>query len=965
MYRLINKSNAMVTLDDGIKIPPRGQIEVLNLTPDAPILVMRNIIQIDDLGGVNGYTYKVENISNQSFQWEHGSLAANATAYVTNITPGLSDALARSWVTITPVGNSGSSGGIAIESDPTVTSVLQNALGTPTGFTGKGAAVSVVSAMDLGTVLDINTTEPGKVSVKTMVGSTSIADGQRGLVPRPLIADRNSFLKGDGTWSAPPATLSGHSAAANYASGDLVVYNGYVLKANAAITPSAVSWGTFGATWSPLVDSAKVWRGVFTSLVAYAVNDIVAKVATGGTLLQVTTATLAGETPDTHPEKFQEFYGSVVESFVGATSTLKGKGGLVPDPLVADRTKLLKGNGTWSEVAPVWTVATPYNIGDFVSHQGTMYVCSTAHTSNASTFLTDHGNWSVLGTRANIVTTTAVIYTVLEADSMVVTAAPSASQSVYLPAIAAGMVRDIVIKRSLGTASNTILFPNGVQTIEGAAQYTLYDVGDVLTLRSDGVSNWVIISNISSVPKAATSIADKTTSYVVTVAEAAPGTIVLNQTTNNINFNLPSGRPAGATLNVLHKGTATGVSINNSGVLHAGEYATYISDGSFFRPLNGVVQGVINIGDKVAPYTFSASEVANNYLSLNQTTPNVAFTLPTTQNDGTRVVIYHQNAVEGVTINGIPTIPGTAMEFMHIFGWKYLGGMNPKDTPYSVPNSPINTTLTYASISTGMMRFLQTSDNVTFSLPATGPYVGFRLTCFLTGTALGVRVNSYYLPRNRHLTFLWTGTEWGREENVDAGNIEVTDKSVNYTLLASEITDQKVVLQQTTNNIAFTLPTLPVSRDRKLTVYSSGSATGVTVNGSAISQGKFLDFTFTVAGGWQVARTSGVLNAVRSITSGGAASNTPITAVAGEQLFITVVDSTATVVITPPIAPAAGDRFAVTHVSGSVVGFPFIYNVTVPFSATTLYGNADTFQMDVALSTVHFVYTGTTWTLSA
>lgn len=38
------------------------------------------------------------------------------------------------------------------------------------------------------------------------VGATSASDGNSGLVPSPLSADRNKFLKGDGTFSTPPDT---------------------------------------------------------------------------------------------------------------------------------------------------------------------------------------------------------------------------------------------------------------------------------------------------------------------------------------------------------------------------------------------------------------------------------------------------------------------------------------------------------------------------------------------------------------------------------------------------------------------------------------------------------------------------------------------------------------------------------------------------------------------------------------
>lgn len=44
-------------------------------------------------------------------------------------------------------------------------------------------------------------------------GATSLADGAAGLVPKPLIADTDKFLKGDGTWGAPAGTA--YTAGAN------------------------------------------------------------------------------------------------------------------------------------------------------------------------------------------------------------------------------------------------------------------------------------------------------------------------------------------------------------------------------------------------------------------------------------------------------------------------------------------------------------------------------------------------------------------------------------------------------------------------------------------------------------------------------------------------------------------------------------------------------------------------------
>ena len=39
-----------------------------------------------------------------------------------------------------------------------------------------------------------------------MTGATSLANGTHGLVPAPLIAEKDGFLKGDGTWGNPTAS---------------------------------------------------------------------------------------------------------------------------------------------------------------------------------------------------------------------------------------------------------------------------------------------------------------------------------------------------------------------------------------------------------------------------------------------------------------------------------------------------------------------------------------------------------------------------------------------------------------------------------------------------------------------------------------------------------------------------------------------------------------------------------------
>jgi hypothetical protein len=44
----------------------------------------------------------------------------------------------------------------------------------------------------------------GSDQIPVMIGATAIADGVSGAVPQPLIADKDSYLKGDGTWATNP-----------------------------------------------------------------------------------------------------------------------------------------------------------------------------------------------------------------------------------------------------------------------------------------------------------------------------------------------------------------------------------------------------------------------------------------------------------------------------------------------------------------------------------------------------------------------------------------------------------------------------------------------------------------------------------------------------------------------------------------------------------------------------------------
>ena len=52
-------------------------------------------------------------------------------------------------------------------------------------------------------------------AAKVMVGATSLADGESGRVPAPTIADKDKYLKGDGTWDTPSGGGGGSSVIPN------------------------------------------------------------------------------------------------------------------------------------------------------------------------------------------------------------------------------------------------------------------------------------------------------------------------------------------------------------------------------------------------------------------------------------------------------------------------------------------------------------------------------------------------------------------------------------------------------------------------------------------------------------------------------------------------------------------------------------------------------------------------------
>lgn len=179
----------------------------------------------------------------------------------------------------------------------------------------------------------------------TMGGATPTTDGVRGLVPRPAIADRDRFLKGDATWGGvTPFTIGAVPEAKLTTQGDLLFRGvttserlplgtlGQVLRAGLvnpqwqdntyvgtfagrplpdATYSGSYYWGTDTLTlyicyyngsswaWAPLGagGGGVTWVGDWNVLVPYTANQAVRRL--GNAYVSLTSNT--GSTPETHP----------------------------------------------------------------------------------------------------------------------------------------------------------------------------------------------------------------------------------------------------------------------------------------------------------------------------------------------------------------------------------------------------------------------------------------------------------------------------------------------------------------------------------------------------------------------------------------------------------------------------------------------------------------------------------------
>ena len=96
--------------------------------------------------------------------------------------------------------------------------------------------------------------ELGIASDATMTGATTESDGTKGLAPQPTVADKDKFLRGDGTWATP----SGGGGTSDYA--DLTnkpQINGHTLTGNQTASQLGIA-ETVQADWNAESGAAQI-----------------------------------------------------------------------------------------------------------------------------------------------------------------------------------------------------------------------------------------------------------------------------------------------------------------------------------------------------------------------------------------------------------------------------------------------------------------------------------------------------------------------------------------------------------------------------------------------------------------------------------------------------------------------------------------------------------------------------------
>lgn len=207
--------------------------------------------------------------------------------------------------------------------------------------------------------------------IPNFVGATTQANGQNGLVPAPAIADKDKYLKGDGSWATAEAKLVemsyGESSAwakfiAAYNAGSIVY-----CRASSNADPSSGSqtrkafMAYVNNATSPTSVEFQYVRSVSSKSDSQQSDQVFVYTLTssnGGTW-SVASRNMAPKINVSGPitKTFSSGANATItigaNAMTGATASAAGAAGVVPAPASGDNEKFLKGDGTWSEPSNV------------------------------------------------------------------------------------------------------------------------------------------------------------------------------------------------------------------------------------------------------------------------------------------------------------------------------------------------------------------------------------------------------------------------------------------------------------------------------------------------------------------------------------------------------------------------------------------------------------------------------------
>lgn len=237
-----------------------------------------------------------------------------------------------------------------------------------------------------------------KSSMDVFTGATAQADGVAGIVPAPLIADRNKFLKGDGTWATVPDenttyTLSGTTYGTSDATQivTLTPSSGTATTAEIKALVGATSSAAGKAGLVPVPPKSGYNTKFLRADGSWVVpTNTTYSLSTGTTYGTGDTSQTITLTPSSGTAQT-----ATIAAMTGADGTNAGKAGLVPKPAATDSTKFLTGAGTWE--VPTDTNTTYTLSGAYGTNNNTWVTTLTPSTGTATTSTVPTASTSVYG----------------------------------------------------------------------------------------------------------------------------------------------------------------------------------------------------------------------------------------------------------------------------------------------------------------------------------------------------------------------------------------------------------------------------------------------------------------------------------------------------------------------------------------------------------------------------------------